>query len=218
MQDKLLDNFFVLDLSDVVELDGIDFLLHNLEVSDKKSCISDHPTPSTIISTYNIPHNVPPDTQSFLNKYDDIGSQEYFLMVDTEVLSLVNNVEGSKVEQDDFSFLHKITELAMGSCATFHVYKDKYLFVGDIREAPDIIFKGVSGTSKAAGIGKTKFHITDKEGKSTETILKNVIYLPESPKNSISISRWPRDRGDGFGIMSRGEYSIFSGNTMNVNN
>ena len=45
----------------------------------------------------------------------------------------------------------------MDNCATFHACKDTSLFVGDIREDPDIIVKGVSGTSKAVGIGKLNF-------------------------------------------------------------
>ena len=35
-----------------------------------------------------------------------------------------------------------------------------------------------------------------------------MIYLPESPKNLISISRWSRDKEGDCGILSRGEYSI----------
>ena len=97
----------------------------------------------------------------------------------------------------------------MDNCATFHVCKDKYLFIGDIREAPNIRVKGTSRTSKAVGSWGIKFHITDEEGKSTEIILKNDIYLPKPPKNLISISKWSRDKGDDCMIMAWWEYSIF---------
>ena len=131
------------------------------------------------------------------------------MVIDTEILSLVNDVENNTAEKDNFSFLDKPTKLAMDNCATFHVCKDKNVFIGDIKESPNIRVKGVSGTSQASGIGKIKFTITDKEGRLKEILLENVIYLPESPKNLISISRWSRDQKDDCGIMSRGQYSIF---------
>ena len=97
----------------------------------------------------------------------------------------------------------------MDNCAIFHVCKDKSLFVGGINVAPNIRVKGVSGTSQASGIGRIKFTITNNESRQQEILLDNVIYLPKSPKNLISISRWSRDQKDDCGIMSRGEYSIF---------
>ena len=97
----------------------------------------------------------------------------------------------------------------MDNCTTFHVCKDKFLFIGEIRPCPNIRVKGVSGIAIAAGIGTIRFTITSKTGEHNEITLDNVIYLPESPKNLISISRWSRDRGDDCGILSRGEYSIF---------
>ena len=36
-----------------------------------------------------------------------------------------------------------------------------------------------------------------------------MIYLPDYPKNLISITRWSEDRDDNCGIFSRGKYSIF---------
>ena len=83
------------------------------------------------------------------------------------------------------------------------------MFIGKIREAPNIRVKGVYGTSQAVGIGVIKFDIKDKEGNITTITLKNIIYLPESTKNLISISRWDKNKQDGCIIMRRGEYSIF---------
>ena len=67
---------------------------------------------------------------------------EYCLTTDIEVLSLANIVENSKLEKDDFYFLTKNTELAMYICATFHVCRDNFMFIGKIREAPNIRVKG----------------------------------------------------------------------------
>ena len=97
----------------------------------------------------------------------------------------------------------------MDNYATFYVCFDKKLFIGDIKELPNIRVKGVSGTSQASGIGKIKFTITNKEGRHKEILLENVIYLLESPKNLIYMSRWSRDQREDCGIMGRGQYSIF---------
>ena len=57
--------------------------------------------------------------------------------------------------------------------------------------------------------GESVSQLQVRQGEHKEITLDNVIYLPESPNNLISISRWSRDRGDDCGILSRGEYSIF---------
>ena len=83
------------------------------------------------------------------------------------------------------------------------------MFIDEIRQCPNIRVKWVSGIATTAGLGKIRFTITSKTWEHKEITLDNVIYLPESPKNLISISRWSRDRGDDCGILSRGEYSMF---------
>ena len=135
----------------------------------------------------------------------DIGLQEYFLIFTTEGLTLLNEGKVSKEGKYDFSFMQRIIEFAMDNCATFHVCKDKFLFIGTIKKCPNIKVKGVSGIATASGIGTIRFMITSKTGENEEIVLHNVIYLPESPKNLISISRWSRDRGDDCGILSRGD-------------
>ena len=74
----------------------------------------------------------------------------------------------------------------MDNCATLHVCQF-FNFFGKITETPNVRVKGVYGTSKAADIGTVKFIIIDKEGGNPEVLLKHIIYLPESPKNLISI-------------------------------
>lgn len=58
--------------------------------------------------------------------------------------------------------MQRVIELAMDNCATFHVGKDKFLFIGEVRECPNIRVKGVSGIATAAGIGTIRFTITNK--------------------------------------------------------
>ena len=86
-------------------------------------------------------------------------------MVDTEILSLVNNVENNKTEKDNFSFLDQPTELDMDNCATFHVCKDKKLFIGVIKESPNIRVKGVSGNPKHKVSAESSLK-NDKKGRN----------------------------------------------------
>ena len=72
-----------------------------------------------------VPSKLPQGFQIFLNENDNLGNHEYYLVVDTEISSLVNNVENKKAEKDNFSFLDQPTELSMDNCATFHICKDK---------------------------------------------------------------------------------------------
>ena len=96
LQDVPLDNFFVLDLSYIAESNNTDFSLLVLEVHDDNSSTSDTSISSIKTTVDNITNNDPPNAQFFLNGDDDIGSHEYCLMVDTEVLSLVNSAENKK--------------------------------------------------------------------------------------------------------------------------
>ena len=177
-QDLPKDVFFILDLSDIEDINDV---TNSNYVNLKPKKIIPH-----IIKS----NKLPPGCQIVLNESDNVGNHEYFLVVDTKILSLVNDVENNTVDKDNFLFLDQPTELAMDNCATFYVWFDYKLFIRDIKETPNIRVKGVSGISQASDIGKIKFTITDKEGRHKEILLKNVIYLPESPKNLISISRW----------------------------
>ena len=156
LQDLPLNMFFELDLSNIVESDNnnADLSLPTIEAQDDNSSTSGNSTQSIVTTKDDIDYK---NTQLFLNKDDDLGSYDYCLMVDIEVLSLVNSIENYKLEKDDFNFLDTIIELAMNNCATCHVCKDLSLLIGDIRADPNVRVKGVSGTSQAAGIGIIKF-------------------------------------------------------------
>ena len=134
-QDLPKDVFFTLDLSNIEET-------HKITNSNYVNTKSKKITPHIIKFS-----KLPPGCQKVLNENDNLGNHEYCLVVDTEILSLVNDVENNTAEKDNFSFLDKPTELAMDNCATFHVCCDKNLFIGDIKESPNIRVKGVSGTS-----------------------------------------------------------------------
>ena len=151
-QDLPKDAFFVLDLSDVEGVHDvtnpnyINRKPRNLKACDVKSRSTPKKiTPHIVKSREFVPSKLPPEFQIFLNKNDNLGNHEFCLVVDIEIISLVNNVENSKAEKDNFSFLDQPTELAMDNCATFHACTDKNLFIGDIKESPNIRVKGVSG-------------------------------------------------------------------------
>ena len=83
------------------------------------------------------------------------------------------------------------------------------MFIGKIKPISDVDIAGVGGIVVPLGIGSIKLSIKDSDDKSHAIELSNVIYLPDCPKNLISISRWSTDKDDNCGIFSRGKYSIF---------
>ena len=64
----------------------------------------------------------------------------------------------------------------------------------------------------ASVIDTIRFVLTDNKGFKHTSQLDNVIYLPESANNLISVSKWPDDKGDDCVIINRGRFSIFLGN------
>jgi hypothetical protein len=69
--------------------------------------------------------------------------------------------------------------------------------------------QGVSGHSVAKGVGTISFTLKDDQGANHRVTLDDAIYLPESRKNLISVSRWGRDRQDDCSVTSREKYSVF---------
>ena len=109
-----------------------------------------------------------------------------------------------------FETTKRVVEFGMDNCCTHHVCRDKSLFVNDIRPIPDgIQILGVGGFSKPEGIGTIKMTIKDSRREDHNIILDNVYFVPEAPKNLISISQWSRDQADDCAIISRGKYSTF---------
>eukprot|EP00957_Ditylum_brightwellii_P094593 7204765-Ditylum_brightwellii.AAC.2 len=70
---------------------------------------------------------------------------------------------------------------------------------------------GVGDFRKPEGIRTVVFLITDSKGIEREIKLENGLYIPDAPKNLISISQWSRERKDNCGVFLRGTYSIFKG-------
>ena len=85
------------------------------------------------------------------------------------------------------SFLNLTTEFGTDNRAMHHICNDITLFFGKIRKVANVGVKGVGGISEAVGVGTIWFRITNDNGISEEITLNNVIYLPDCPKNLISI-------------------------------
>ena len=101
-------------------------------------------------------------------------------------------------------------ELVLDNCCTNHVCYLLSLF-SEMREAPiNNGILGIGGIRTPEGIGTITFQITDSTGKTQQIDLKNVLYIPDAPKNLISISQWSEERQDNCVIFSRGRYFIFT--------
>ena len=125
------------------------------------------------------------------------------------------NFKGIVPDKGVFAFLSDKPQFGIDNCATHHVCTDINLFVGEVTEISNVGIRGVRGVATALGIGTVEFYIISSESKSEKITLRNVLYLPNCPKNLISVSKWSKDRGDNAGAFSRGEYSIFLWNHDN---
>ena len=83
------------------------------------------------------------------------------------------------------------------------------MYIGEIRDIGNVGIKEISGSTVAAGIGTVQFTIKDSKGEQEVVTLENDIYLPQASNNLLSIEQWSMDKGDNYGIFSRGGYSIF---------
>eukprot|EP00957_Ditylum_brightwellii_P208704 15358599-Ditylum_brightwellii.AAC.1 len=100
-------------------------------------------------------------------------------------------------------------EFGIDKCTTGCVCKNKHLFK-ELRETPPGVgIVSIGGISKPSGIGTIVFTITESKGASHEITLENVLYIPDTPKNLISVTKWAEDRKDNYGILNRGTCSIF---------
>ena len=115
------------------------------------------------------------------------------------------------IESDDSTFLFGwcLSHFALDNCATHHICNDKSLFTGPIQSISNVGITGVGGTVSPVGIESIAFTVRDCGDVDHPITLSNVIYLPDCPKNLISILCWSLDKGDDCGIFSQGRYSIF---------
>ena len=107
-----------------------------------------------------------------------------------------------------YSFSSEPTEFGADNCATHHICLLLNLVIS-MRPAPKIGVKWISGSTMVSGIGTIKCVLTDDSGAKHTIQLDDVIYLPESAKKSISVSKWSEDKGDYCGVISRGMFSVF---------
>ena len=124
-----------------------------------------------------------------------------------EILALVHSPEDA--EGADYTLSSNPSEFALDNCATHHVYAQKEMFIHMEEPTEAIGVQGVSGKSYAKGIGVISFCIKDDAGKRHDIRLNDVIFLPDSRKNLILISRWGREKDDGCNITSHQTFSVF---------
>jgi hypothetical protein len=88
---------------------------------------------------------------------------------------------------------------AIDTCTSESICKHQECFVGDIKACKNVYVQGVGGKIKASGYGSIKMRISDDDGKVSDLLIHNVIYLPESPINLISPQRWSQGSKDPSG-------------------
>ena len=129
-----------------------------------------------------------------------------------EQIALANEgVTPGAEETEKMCFLEEDsnTDFGLANCCTVYVCQRKELFktLNAPPEGQGIL--GFGCIRKPEGIGTVVFLITDSEGIEREIELDNVLYIPDAPKNLISISKWSREQNDNCRVFSRGTYFIF---------
>ena len=104
-------------------------------------------------------------------------------MVESNVasLDLSNKSEYEKMGSTSTSF--------DDNCATYHICAETSLFIGEIRPLESVGVKGITGISKAEGIGIVRFDFIDDDGKTHIINDENLLYLPCALENLLSISQ-----------------------------
>ena len=95
------------------------------------------------------------------------------------------NMKITSTEKEAFAFLPEKPKFGLDNCATHHVCTDINMFIGEMTNITKIGIRGVGGIATATRIGTIQFDIINSTGQSESITLKNVIYLPEYPKNLI---------------------------------
>ena len=103
-----------------------------------------------------------------------------------EPLLLANDSEDE--DTSTYSFGLPPTEFRLENCATRHICSDISLFV-TILKVYSIGFKEVDELAIVEGVGIIVFTITDSNGNQHNITIYNIIYLPSTFNNLISVSQ-----------------------------
>eukprot|EP00957_Ditylum_brightwellii_P145058 11048066-Ditylum_brightwellii.AAC.1 len=80
-------------------------------------------------------------------------------------------------------------EFELDNCCTNYMCCHKWL-LKEMRLAPEENgILSIGGVQKPEGIGIVVFQLTDSMGKVHHIKLENVLYIPDAPKNLISITQ-----------------------------
>eukprot|EP00957_Ditylum_brightwellii_P090765 6911991-Ditylum_brightwellii.AAC.1 len=126
-----------------------------------------------------------------------------FICMHGQLVALAN--ESATQDGERYLFMDElmVTEFGLDNCCTNHLCYHKRLFK-EMREAPyGVGILGIGGVRKPEGIRTVVFHLTDSMGDVHQIELENVLYIPDAPKNLISITPWSEERKDNCGILSQ---------------
>ena len=118
----------------------------------------------------------------------------------SHVIISLSKKSGKKQINDCYQF-------AIDTCTTYHICKEKELFVGSIRSSKNLFVQGVGGKIQVKGYGTIKVRIQDDDGQTHDIQIHDVLYVPDSPTNLISPQQWSKscDNPAGTGEITVGD-------------
>ena len=119
--------------------------------------------------------------------YDVIAKYEGKTLHSNIAISYSTRTSQDLVRNDFLPIDQNYYQFVIDTGTTFHICKSKHLFVGDIKRAKNIWIKGVGGKIKVKGYGSIKICVTDDSSHECNLIINNVLYVPESPTNLLSL-------------------------------
>ena len=105
-------------------------------------------------------------------------------------LSYSTYVRGNNDPTNPLSLESKDYYFAVDTATSFHVCKQKGLFVDNLKTAKNIFVKGIGGKTKVRGYGTIAINVIDDDDRECDLIISNVLYVPDSPANLISPQLW----------------------------
>lgn len=127
---------------------------------------------------------------------------------------MLANLQQQIIYIHTYSFSGELTEFETDNHATHHICNLLNLLTA-MRSVPKIGIKGVSYSTMASWTRTIRFVLKDNKGIKHTTQIDNMMYLPESTKNLIPVSKRSDDKCNDCGVLTHRRLSIFIWNKDN---